>query len=89
MPTFKHKVELFSAECRLCKTTAEILKERIKEIPEIDFIVHKASECVNGSCCKLAASYGVYAVPSIVVDGKLVKTGVIKNFEEIGQYLKS
>lgn len=63
----KHIVELFRAECRLCKTTADILEEKLKEMPGIDFIVHKAGECVDG-------------------DGKLVKTGVVKNFEEISQY---
>lgn len=84
----KHKVELFSAECRLCKTTAGILEEKLKEIPEVDFIVHKASECVNGECCKLAANYGVFAVPSLVIDGKLVKVGVIKNFDEISSFFR-
>lgn len=82
----KHIVELFSAECRLCKTTADILEKKLKEMPGIDFIVHKASECVDGQCCQLAASYGIFAVPSIVIDGKLVRTGVVKNFEEISQY---
>lgn len=83
----KHKVELFSAECRLCKATADVLKRKLKQMPKIDFIIHKASECVDGECCRLAANYGIWAVPSIVVDGKLVKTGVIKNFEEISQYI--
>lgn len=84
----KHIVELFSAECRLCKTNADILKEKLKEVPGIDFIVHKASECVDGKCCQLAASYGIFAVPSIVIDGKLAKVGVIKDFEEISSFFK-
>lgn len=77
-PLYKHKAELFSAECRLCKATAGILEAKLKEMPEIDFIVHKANECVDGQCCQLAASYGIFAVPSIVIDGKLVKTEVVK-----------
>lgn len=84
----KHIVELFSAECRLCKANIDILEEKLKEMPGIDFIVHKASECVDGKCCQLAASYGIFAVPSIVIDGKLIKTGVVKNFEEISSFLK-
>ena len=36
---------------------------------EID--VHRASECKDGSCCVLAEQYGVRAVPSLVVDGKV------------------
>ena len=82
----KHKVEVFSAECQLCKTTVNNLK-KIKQRPGVDFVVHKASECTDGSCCRLAASYGIYAVPSLVVDEKLVKVGVIKDSKEIEQYL--
>lgn len=84
-PSLKHKVEVFSAECQLCKITVNNLK-KLSQKPGIDFIVHKASECADGSCCRLAANYGIYAVPSLVVDGKLVKVGVIRNSEEIEEY---
>jgi protein-disulfide isomerase len=66
------KVEFFSAECRLCNTTLELLKSAFPDVP---IIVHRQSECVDGSCCELAASYGVRAVPSLVVDGKIVLVG--------------
>lgn len=82
----KHKVEVFSAECRLCKITINNLK-RLKKRSGVDFIVHKASECTDGSCCRLADSYGIYAVPSLVVDGKLVEVGIIKDSKEVEQYL--
>ncbi len=67
------KVEFFSAECRLCKG-ALIRLER--EFPDVEIEVHKASECVDGSCCVLASEYGVRAVPSLVVDGKVVLVGL-------------
>ena len=66
------KVELFSAECKLCNSTLELLK---RAFPDLPIIVHRQSECVDGSCCRLAESYGVRAVPSLVVDGKIVLVG--------------
>lgn len=67
------KVELFSAECRLCEGTLNKLSHAFSDI-EIE--VHRASECKDGSCCTLAAQYEVQAVPSLVVDGKVVLVGL-------------
>ena len=67
------KVEFFSAECRLCERTLGILKENFSNL-EID--VHRASECKDGSCCSLAEQYGVRAVPSLVVNGKVALVGL-------------
>lgn len=66
------KVEFFSAECKLCNSTLDML---YSAFPNLPIIVHRQSECVDGSCCQLAASYGVRAVPSLVVDGKIVLVG--------------
>jgi hypothetical protein len=66
------KVEFFSAECKLCNSTLELLKSAFPDLP---ITVHRQSECVDGSCCRLAASYGIRAVPSLVVDGKIVLVG--------------
>lgn len=60
-------------ECRLCKRTLNILEHTF---PEIEFIVHRASECKDGSCCTLAEQYGVRAVPSLIVDEKVVLVGL-------------
>ncbi|WP_298981401.1 glutaredoxin family protein [Caldilinea sp.] len=67
------KVEVFSADCRLCDRTIALLQERF---PSLSLIVHRSSECRDGSCCKLAAHYGVRAVPTIVVDGEIVQVGL-------------
>ena len=67
------KVEFFSAECRLCEGTLSMLNDSYSDI-KID--IHRASECKDGSCCALAAEYGVRAVPSLVVDGKVVLVGL-------------
>lgn len=70
---YEMKVEMFSAECRLCERTLSIIEE---SFPRITVDVHKASECIDGSCCVLAEKYGVQAVPSLVVDGKVVQVGI-------------
>lgn len=67
------KAEFFSAECPLCERTLGILTNNF---PNIVINVHRASECQDGSCCALAAQYGVRAVPSLVVDEKVVLAGL-------------
>ena len=67
------KVEVFTAECCLCERTLYLLREHFPGLP---LEVHRASECVDGSCCLLAEHYGIKAVPAIVVNGQLVVTGV-------------
>jgi predicted DsbA family dithiol-disulfide isomerase len=70
------KVDFFCAECRLCKGALSRIEH---EFPKVEIEVHKASECVDGSCCALAEKYGVRAVPSLVVDGKVVLVGLPNN----------
>ncbi len=67
------KIEFFSAECRLCQRTLGILEENF---PNLEINVHRASECRDGSCCALAEQYGVRAVPSLVVNGKVALVGL-------------
>jgi glutaredoxin len=66
-------IEFFSAECRLCNRTLGLLKQTF---PSLQMIVHRQSECVDGSCCALAEKDGVRAVPSLVIDGKVVMVGL-------------
>lgn len=67
------KIELFSADCKLCDRTLGILKENF---PGLEIDVHRASECTDGSCCLLAEQYGVRAVPSLVADGEVALVGL-------------
>lgn len=66
------KVEFFSAECKLCNATLDLLN---RTFPNLPMTIHRQSACVDGSCCQLAASYGVRAVPALAVDGKIVQVG--------------
>ncbi|MFQ6616741.1 MAG: thioredoxin family protein [Fidelibacterota bacterium] len=67
------KAEFFSAGCRLCETTLKAIQEKF---PGLEMEIHLASECVDGRCCELAQNYGVRAVPSLVVDGNVILTGL-------------
>ncbi len=67
------KVEFFSAECRLCERTLSIVKENF---PNLEIDIHRASECKDGNCCSLAEQYGVRAVPSLVLNGKVCLVGL-------------
>lgn len=66
-------IEFFSADCRLCEACLAVLRERF---PGLEMVVHRAAECSDGSCCRRAESYGVRAVPALVVNGKIVLTSL-------------
>lgn len=67
------KVELFLADCKLCQRMETIMRELF---PHIDLEIHRASECVDGSCCARASEVGVKAVPALALDGKVAQTGL-------------
>lgn len=69
----KHKIELFRANCKLCDYTENEIKKAVCDKCEI--VVYRPEDCIDGSCCIKAESYGVRAVPSIIIDGNLVITG--------------
>lgn len=80
----KHKIELFRANCRLCDYTESELKKAVCD--ECEVIVHRPEDCIDGSCCIKAENYGIKAVPSIVVDGKLAHVGKL-SAEEFKKYI--
>lgn len=67
------KVEFFSADCRLCQRALTMIRARF---PDLEIEVHRAAECRDGRCCALAEQYGVRAVPSLVVEGRVAIQGV-------------
>jgi len=48
-----------------------------KSFPLVNLEVHRASECIDGSCCKLAENYGIRCVPTLVINGKIVAEGIV------------
>ncbi len=66
-----HKIEVFTADCPLCKDTLKTVKEVTKECG-CEVIERR---CKGTECCEPAKKYKIKAIPSIVVDGKLVHVG--------------
>ena len=67
----KRKIEVFSAGCQLCDETMKLVKEAVAtcgcEVIE--------RRCSDKELCAEAKQYGVRAMPSVVVDGKIVFEG--------------
>lgn len=77
-----HKIEVFTAGCPLCKDTLSAVKEATKECG-CEVIERR---CEGTECCDPAKGYDIKAVPTIVVDGKIVHTGKI-SAEEFNQFI--
>ena len=66
------RVEVFSAGCPICDETVKLVKGLACE--NYDVRVYNLSEgCATDECREKAAQYGIYRVPAVVVDGRLVE----------------
>ena len=77
-----HKIEVFTANCPLCLDTLKAVKKATKECG-CEITEHR---CEGEECCGPAKSYGIKAVPCIVMDGKVKHTGKL-SAEEFKQYI--
>lgn len=77
-----HKIEVFTAECPLCLDTLKAVRKATVdcgcEVTE--------QRCEGSECCEPAKGYGIKAVPSIVIDGKIVHVGKL-SVEEFKKYI--
>jgi protein-disulfide isomerase len=64
------RIEVFTADCPLCKDTLELIKK--EACSECEIIERK---CSGDECCSPAKDYGIKAVPTVVVDGKVAIVG--------------
>ena len=64
------KIEVFTADCPLCRETLELIKK--EACRECEIIERR---CSGDECCELAKDYGIKAVPTVVVDGKIAIVG--------------
>lgn len=64
------KIEVFTADCPLCRDTLELIKK--EACSECEVIEQR---CSGDECCEPAKSYGIKAVPTVVVDGKIAIVG--------------
>lgn len=62
----KRRIEVFTADCPLCKETLSLLRQ--EACSECEIIEQR---CSGDECCGPAKGYGIKAVPTIVADGKI------------------
>ena len=77
-----HLVEVYIAGCKLCEKTIEIIKELV--CPECEIKIYNVVE--NPEYLE-KTSIQIKAVPTIIIDGKHVITG-LPDKEDLKQYLK-
>jgi glutaredoxin len=68
----KRKVEIFSADCPLCRDAIETVKQNACSSCDVLVLDMKDYEVAQR-----AKSLGIRSVPSIVIDGKLASMGGI------------
>ncbi len=62
----KRKVEIFSAGCGVCDETVQLVKQIACDSCEV-----KVLDMQQEDVAKRAKKYGIKAVPSVVIDGKI------------------
>ncbi|MCP9496927.1 MAG: thioredoxin family protein [Pyrinomonadaceae bacterium MAG19_C2-C3] len=71
MSANKRTIEVFTAGCPVCRETIDLVRQMAAscgcEVVE--------RRCEGETCCAPAISYGVKALPTIVVDGKIAFEG--------------
>ena len=68
----KRKVEIFSADCPLCREAIETIKQNA--CASCDVIV---LDMIDDNVARRAKQLGIRGVPSVVIDGKLASMGGI------------
>lgn len=68
----KRKVEVFTSGCYLCEETVALVKDLA--CPSCEVVVYDiANPCESKECIEKSRAYGITAVPSVVIDGKVVE----------------
>lgn len=64
-------IEVFTGGCPLCNDTLELVRNAVRECG-CEVVERR---CTGEKCCPEAKSYGIKAVPTIVVDGVIAHEG--------------
>ena len=67
----KRSVEIFTAGCPLCDETVKLVRELACDNCEV-LLYDLHSGSTTNQCREKVAQYGIYRVPAVVVNGKLV-----------------
>lgn len=73
MENSKRKIEVFSAGCPLCNETLEFVRNAVSDCG-CEVIERR---CAGSELCDEAKQYGVRAMPTVVVDGRIKFEGRI------------
>ncbi|RLB94299.1 MAG: thioredoxin family protein [Deltaproteobacteria bacterium] len=74
------EIKVLGPGCAKCKKTEQLVQEVIKETG-VDATVEKVSDMMQ------IASYGVFATPSVIVDGEVKCTGKVPKKDAIKKWL--
>lgn len=69
----KHKIEVFTGGCPLCKETLKNVRRAVEEKGCGCKIIEQV--CEGDECCAPAKKYGIKAVPTVVIDGQIAIVG--------------
>ncbi|PZR79486.1 MAG: thioredoxin family protein [Chthoniobacterales bacterium] len=69
----KRKIEVFTAGCPLCNETLELVKNAVTDCGCV--VIER--RCSDDEQCDEAKQYGVKAMPTVVVDGRVMFEGRI------------
>lgn len=67
------KIEVFTAGCPLCNETLELVRNAVADCG-CEVVERR---CSGSECCDQAKQYGVKAVPTVVIDGRILFEGKI------------
>ncbi len=71
----KHKIEIFTAGCPLCKETLQNVRRAVDEKGCGCAIIEQS--CEGDECSVQAKEYGITAVPTIVINGQIAIVGKV------------
>lgn len=81
----RHKFEIFSGGCELCKKAIEALKDTVSEKHEI--VEYSLQSPIQEEIQDKIKKYDIKVVPSIIVDEELKYIGILKS-EEIKKIIE-
>jgi len=73
-------IKVLGTGCKRCKTLEESVRDVVKE-NQIDAVVEKVTEIQE------FMTYGILATPGLVINEKVVSSGIIPSKEKIIQWL--
>ena len=74
------EIQVLGPGCAKCSKTEKLVQEVIKETG-VDAVVEKISDLMQ------IASYGVFATPSVIVDGEVKCTGKVPKKDDIKKWM--